>query len=1160
MKKSRSHPPPSAPPVRRRWPILAVLAICLALSAVAAGFWFTRDPEGMVWIPPGEFWMGSDDFPDAHPVHRVYVNGFWMDRTEVTNEQFAAFVAATGYQTIAESQPDLKDFPGVDPKTLVPFSGVFVPPAVCPPEDCRECNLGWQPTPGACWKHPEGPGSTRDGREKHPVVHIAFALPAPAAEPDHGLHLPPGFEVTQFADDRLAPDIHCLTLDPKGRVIVSGRGYVRLLVDDDGDGKADRALDFADAPKDGAMGLFWERDSLYCVGDGGLRLYRDANGPGRLRPSQILFKCKTGGEHQAHAIRRGPDGWLYFLCGDHTGIDRTHATLPTSPIKDPLSGCVLRFPPDFSGCEIIADGYRNAYGMDFGSDGELFTFDSDNERCVSLPWYEPTRCYHVQIGGHHGWRGPKLSATWRYPPYFLDVVAPICTLGRGSPTGVVCYKHTQFPPRYRGGLFLLDWTFGVIHFVTLQRHGSTYIGKPEFFLRATGDNGFAPTAAAVHPLTGDLYISIGGRGTRGAVYRIRYTAGLPTVKPADVARLQPSPRSLDWHAGLAEPLLRDAAGTDLHARRRALELIIRHHERFTAAQIETAIRASAGHDDRGLRQTAARLLAALNEKEQNRIGKLLATPLERMTFLLARPGFEAADLVKDRRLPPAVRLDGVRLLQIALGGLTATSAKGTVFEGYTRRKEKTQGANAPRSPSSVLRDAFPAGHPDLDSELARTLAMLADDSPDTLQKVSAFLRPETNPIDEVHYLIALARLTAPRTAEVTRKTAYALLDLDRKLRQRKLNRDTNWPLRIAELHAALAERDPTLNRALVEHPLFGRPDHALFTRAKGFDRVRAANVFLTRAAADASFTWNAELVSLVGELPAEKSLPVLHKLWGEHGLDEAILPVLARKPRAEDHAKFLTGLTSARLSTVASALSALEKLRNSPADSEHHREEAFALLRAIRQTGSGKAEEKLRSRLLARLGAITAQKRTTIEQWDAYFRKRWPELSARLNDADGVDVAGWRKRLDKIDWPRGDATKGQAVFVKASCASCHSGTAALGPDLRGVAGRFSRADLFTAILQPSKDVAPRYRTTQMTTAAGKIYQGIIAYEAVDSVLLLTGPGQSVRIAHKQISERRLTAMSLMPAGLLDRLGDGEIANLYAYLKSLTVAGSDKATR
>jgi putative heme-binding domain-containing protein len=112
----------------------------------------------------------------------------------------------------------------------------------------------------------------------------------------------------------------------------------------------------------------------------------------------------------------------------------------------------------------------------------------------------------------------------------------------------------------------------------------------------------------------------------------------------------------------------------------------------------------------------------------------------------------------------------------------------------------------------------------------------------------------------------------------------------------------------------------------------------------------------------------------------------------------------------------------------------------------------------------------------------------------------------------------------------------------------------LGPDLRGVAGRFSRADLFAAILQPSKDVSPRYRTTQITTAVGKVYQGLIIYEAVDSVLLQTGPAATIRLKNPQIRERRLTNTSLMPAGLLDKLDDRDLADLYAYLRALGAPG------
>src|SRR5262249_40151890 len=157
----------------------------------------------------------------------------------------------------------------------------------------------------------------------------------------------------------------------------------------------------------------------------------------------------------------------------------------------------------------------------------------------------------------------------------------------------------------------------------------------------------------------------------------------------------------------------------------------------------------------------------------------------------------------------------------------------------------------------------------------------------------------------------------------------------------------------------------------------------------------------------------------------------------------------------------------------------------------------------------------------------------------------------------GVDVAGETSGLAGVGWSAGEPTRGVAVYHKASCSSCHSGAQALGPDLHGVADRFSRDDLFTAILQPSKDVSPRYRTTLIGTADGKSYQGIIIYEAVDSLILQTGPDATVRLTDPRIAERRTLPTSLMPVGLLDKLTDREIADLYAYFKSL---GATKSAR
>ncbi len=131
-------------------------------------------PEGMVWVPGGAFWMGADDtsMTDAKPVHEVSVTGFWIDRTEVTNRKFAGFVKATGYITVAERKPDAKDYPGAPPEKLVPGSIVFTPPAGRVSLD--DPSAWWSYVPGASWRHPDGPASTIDGKDDHPVVQICF--------------------------------------------------------------------------------------------------------------------------------------------------------------------------------------------------------------------------------------------------------------------------------------------------------------------------------------------------------------------------------------------------------------------------------------------------------------------------------------------------------------------------------------------------------------------------------------------------------------------------------------------------------------------------------------------------------------------------------------------------------------------------------------------------------------------------------------------------------------------------------------------------------------------------------------------------------------------------------------------------------------------------
>src|SRR4029453_18069441 len=160
-------------------------------------------PEGMVWIPGGEFWMGCDDcgMPDALPVHLVSVAGFWMDTTPVTNADFERFVRATRYVTVAERKPDPKDFPGAPADKLVPGSIVFTPPAH--PVSLDDFSQWWSYVPGANWRHPEGPDSTLKGLDHHPVVHVAFE-DALAYAKWAGKRLPSGAEFEFAAGGRLA--------------------------------------------------------------------------------------------------------------------------------------------------------------------------------------------------------------------------------------------------------------------------------------------------------------------------------------------------------------------------------------------------------------------------------------------------------------------------------------------------------------------------------------------------------------------------------------------------------------------------------------------------------------------------------------------------------------------------------------------------------------------------------------------------------------------------------------------------------------------------------------------------------------------------------------------------------------------------------------------
>jgi putative heme-binding domain-containing protein len=378
-----------------------------------------------------------------------------------------------------------------------------------------------------------------------------FAVPAVAElleHPEHGLRLERGFRIHQFSGEQLANDIWCLTLNPRGEAVVSGPGYISTLLDMNADGKADEAIRFATTK--GAMGIAFDPSGkqVLVMGDGWLSEYRDDN-LDRVAdgPPRHLFPFASG-EHGGHAIKRGPDGWWWVIGGNDAGFRADQHDLSRLEGLDPTNrkvraGALLRISPDLQRSEVVADGFRNPYDFDFNEAGQVFTYDSDCERDYFLPWYSGCRAYHVRFGKTHGWRLPGYLRSFRIPDYMPETVPALADLGRGSPTGVRCYQGSAFPSHYRGGLFICDWTFGRIHYLPLTTAGDTFTTRPEVFLEPIGTHGFAPTAI-VETKDGALLVSIGGRKTRGAVYRIEADKNAPNDTPAVLAVAPQSPPAM----------------------------------------------------------------------------------------------------------------------------------------------------------------------------------------------------------------------------------------------------------------------------------------------------------------------------------------------------------------------------------------------------------------------------------------------------------------------------------------------------------------------------------------------------------------------------------------------------------------------------------------
>lgn len=1068
------------------------------------------------------------------------------------------------------------------------------------------------------------------------------------------LNVPDGFRATLYADDDLAHDIHSLTVDPQGRVVVSGPGYIRILIDSDDDGVADEAHQYADRPKTGAQGLCFFDSRLLCSGDEGLLLFADENGDDLADgPPQTFLRVSAGGEHHVHAIQQGPDGWWYVIAGNFAGVNATYASRATSPITEPIAGTLMRLTPDLSGGEIVADGFRNAYDFAFTSHGDVFTFDSDGEREVSLPWYQPTRVFHVTPLSNAGW----VSRSWKRPAEFPDMPPVIAEFGRGSPTGVICYRHTQFPEPWRDAVFVLDWTMGRVLALPLDRDGASWSSEPVEFATGAGQFGFAPTDMAVGP-DGSLLISVGGRGSRGGVFRVvaeSTTAESTTseaVEPpgprdavpaseqldrvlrapqplaawsqadwvprarklgrsafetaavdasrADSERVRaveiltelfrgPTPQTLRQLAGatsavvrartawavgrtqaaapdpaLLNPLMRDP---DPFVRRCALEALAGVHESTHLGPFTGSLVHGLTSPDRTVRKSAAMIAGRLDPRQTQSLAALLAGRPAGQLWLAIGQQFRtpqvrpehaelAVSLLEDPRLPGDLRYDAVRLLQLALGDVGPAAERPAVYDSYVAQQDLT-GKESELNPLLIrIAALFPTAKPQIDHELIRVIAMTSPFNRELMQRLLQGITDDSLPADDLHRLIAVSRFDIERSFDETTATAKGLLNVDVKIRRLGLRQDSNWDDRLGELYAELCRVDPALPHVLVDQPAFGEVGHVLYTGKIPQPEIpRAITAFVRRGQEIGSFNWSNELVFLIGESNDPGHRTLLREQLDNLAVRDAVLMVLAEDPSRDDRELFLSGLESTQINCVASCAEALTQLPRSNSAAEQ-----FRLLAAARRLINDDREFEVRetvmrllqNNLLQSFGFVFGKdghrlQPDAMQAWQDYLDARFPdERPLPASDAAQRVYA----MLEDVPWDNGDPDRGAKLFERLSCARCHGGRKALGPDLTGVARRFSRDDLIAAIVEPDRDVSSRYQTTTIVTTDGRSWSGLIVYESVDGLLLRDAEQNTWRFEDHEIDYRKRQRSSLMPTGLLRDITPDQLADLTSYLSTL----------
>ncbi len=349
-----------------------------------------------------------------------------------------------------------------------------------------------------------------------------------------------------------------MALDPRGRIVVAreDRGLLRFTLNADTNQAATsmsvRRVETINTNLLECRGLLFAHGALYANANNSKGLYRlrDSDGDDQFDEVKLLKATPGGVGHGRNQLALGPDGMIYSVHGDDVGLP-ADGVAPGSPLRhyaeDRLLPCewdkhlfnasakmpfghLIRTDKDGGRWELVAGGLRNPFGIDFNQAGDLFTFDADMEWDVGVPWYHPTRVLHLVPGGDYGWR----RGTGVLPVWSPDTLPSAVDIGLSSPTAVKFGTRSNFPEPWHSALFILDWAYGKIHAVHLQRAGASYAGRAEPFLQGRPLNVTGLDFGA----DGAMYFVTGGRRTQSGLYRVKWN-GAPEIARHEAGGIKP---------------------------------------------------------------------------------------------------------------------------------------------------------------------------------------------------------------------------------------------------------------------------------------------------------------------------------------------------------------------------------------------------------------------------------------------------------------------------------------------------------------------------------------------------------------------------------------------------------------------------------------------